>query len=309
METTIIIPDEHEIVRIDKALMELLEGQSRSSIQILCNNGKITVNGKVVTKSQKVKAKDVIVVDLEAPKELEILAEKMDLNIVYEDSDLLVINKPKGMVVHPAVGNYTGTLVNGLMHHCGDSLSGINGVIRPGIVHRIDKDTSGLIIVAKNDLAHRGLSEQIQEHSFTREYEAIIQGHFKESDFSINEPIGRSQKDRKKMCVTDKNGKHAITHISVIATRASYAHIKCTLETGRTHQIRVHCAYYNHPIVGDVIYGFKNPSITGTHGQCLHAKTIGFVHPRTNERMCFTSEPPAEFLSVLERTGFMEQDY
>ena len=213
---------------------------------------------------------------------------------------MLVVNKPKGMVVHPAAGNYDGTLVNALLYHCGDSLSGINGVMRPGIVHRIDKDTSGLLIVAKNDFAHFSLAEQIKEHSFTREYEAIVYGNLKDDEGTVNAPIGRSQYDRKKMCVTEKNSKHAVTHYSVIARYKGYTHIKCILETGRTHQIRVHMAYIGHPVSGDLVYGVKNEKVDFT-GQCLHARKIGFVHPRSGEYLEFTSQLPEYFRNYLEK--------
>ena len=222
------------------------------------------------------------------------------MEIEYEDNDLLVVNKPKGMVVHPAAGNYDGTLVNALLYHCGESLSGINGVMRPGIVHRIDKDTSGLLIVAKNDFAHYSLAEQIKEHSFTREYEAIVFGNLKDDEGTVNAPIGRSQYDRKKMCVTEKNSKHAVTHYKVIARYKGYTHIKCILETGRTHQIRVHMAYLGHPVSGDLVYGVKNEKVDFT-GQCLHARKIGFIHPRTNEYLEFTSELPDYFKKYLEK--------
>lgn len=307
MNIKLTMPEDFVTARIDKVLSEQVEGQSRGAVQNLCSQGKVLVNGKVVNKSCKLKAFDIVEMDVEPPVPLEILPENLNLDIVYEDDDLLVVNKPKGMVVHPAPGNYTGTMVNGLVYHCGDSLSGINGVIRPGIVHRIDKDTSGLLLVAKNDLAHRGLSEQIQQHTLTREYEAIVHGHFKDQVFTIDEPIGRCPQDRKKMCVTDQNAKNAVTHVTVLADIPSYSHVKCRLETGRTHQIRVHCAYYCHPIVGDIVYGSKKPAITGTKGQCLHAKTIGFVHPRTQEYMEFTSKPSPEFLNSMERLGFMDQ--
>ena len=219
---------------------------------------------------------------------------------MYEDNDLLVVNKPKGMVVHPAAGNYTGTLVNALLYHCGDSLSGINGEIRPGIVHRIDKDTSGLLMVAKNDAAHRCLAEQIKEHSFTREYEAVVYGHLKEPRFTVDAPIGRHKTDRKKMCVTEQNGRHAVTHVEVLAEYPGYSHIRCRLETGRTHQIRVHMAYLGHPIVGDAVYAPGRPDC-GVKGQCLHAKKIGFVHPRTGEYMEFDSALPDYFATVLQK--------
>ena len=227
-------------------------------------------------------------------------AENIPLDIVYEDNDLLVVNKPKGMVVHPAAGNYDGTLVNALLYHCGDSLSGINGVLRPGIVHRIDKDTSGLLIVAKNDESHKFLSGQIKEHSFTREYEAVVWGSVREDEGTVNAPIGRNPNDRKKMCITQKNSKEAVTHYSVIARYKGYTHIRCVLETGRTHQIRVHMASLGHPVAGDLVYGVKNEKVA-FEGQCLHAKKIGFVHPATGEYMEFDSELPEYFKNFLTK--------
>ena len=214
---------------------------------------------------------------------------------MYADADLLVVNKPKGMVVHPAPGNFDGTLVNALLYHCGDSLSGINGVLRPGIVHRIDKDTSGLLIVAKNDFAHRALAEQIAAHSFTREYRAIITGHLKTPNGTVTAPIGRDARDRKKMAVTDKNAKNAVTHYETLALYKGYAYMKFRLETGRTHQIRVHMAYLGHPLAGDAVYGHPKKNELSLCGQCLHAGKIGFVHPRTQEYMEFESPLPAYF--------------
>lgn len=220
------------------------------------------------------------------------------MSIVYEDDDLLVVDKPKGMVVHPAPGNPDGTLVNALLYHCGDSLSGINGVIRPGIVHRIDKDTSGLLIVAKNDFAHVNLAEQIRVHSFTREYRAVVHGNLKQDEGTVNAPIGRSPKDRKKMAVTDRHSRNAVTHYQVLERFGDYTYIKCRLETGRTHQIRVHMAYLGHPLAGDTVYGPKNTP-KSLNGQCLHAGLIGFIHPRTGEYMEFSSELPDYFQTFL----------
>ena len=227
------------------------------------------------------------------------MPENIPLDIVYEDNDLLVVNKPRGMVVHPATGNYTGTLVNALMYHCGDRLSSINGIIRPGIVHRIDKDTSGLLIVAKNDFAHNILAEQIKEHSFTRKYQAVVIGNVKDDTGTVNAPIGRHQTDRKKMAVTLKNARNAVTHYKVIARYNGYTHVELTLETGRTHQIRVHMAYIGHPVAGDPVYSGKK-YLTKLNGQCLHAYYISFTHPRTNEILAFSAPLPEYFTDFLK---------
>ncbi|MEG1943652.1 MAG: RluA family pseudouridine synthase, partial [Angelakisella sp.] len=253
----------------------------------------------------QVKAGDSLAAVVPEPQLLSAKPEAIPLDIVYEDADLLVVNKPKGMVVHPAAGNYSGTLVNALLAHCGDSLSGINGVIRPGIVHRIDKDTTGLLIVAKNDMAHKGLSEQIKAHSFHREYSAIVHGRLKESRFTIDAPIGRSTADRKKMCITDKNARNAVTHVELVEELNGFSYVKCILETGRTHQIRVHMAYIGHPVAGDTVYGPKKAAITGSTGQCLHAGTIGFIHPRTGEQLFFTSPLPEYFEAFRSKLSLL----
>jgi 23S rRNA pseudouridine1911/1915/1917 synthase len=273
---------------------------TRSAIAKLISDGNVSVNGKVIAKNYKCKDNDNIVVTVPDAVPLEAQAENIPLDIVYEDDDLLVVNKPKGMVVHPAVGNYTGTLVNALLYHCKDSLSGINGVIRPGIVHRIDKDTSGLLIVAKNDMAHIDLAQQIKEHSFHRAYQAVAYGNIKEDNGTIHQPIGRSPKDRKKMAVIDKNSKDAITHYEVIKRYGDFTHIRCVLETGRTHQIRVHMAYIGHPLAGDSVYGPKKV-ITSLQGQCLHAGELGFVHPRTKQYMEFKAPLPDYFTSFINK--------
>lgn len=289
--------------RIDTFVSGNISEMTRSAIQGLIEKNKILVNGKPVNKNYKLKSGDSIAVEIPEPQVMDAIPENIPLEIVYEDNDLLVVNKPKGMVVHPAHGNYNGTLVNALLYHCGESLSGINGVIRPGIVHRIDKNTSGLLIVAKNDHSHIRLAEQIKEHSFTREYEAVATGYFKETSGTIEAPIGRHKTDRKKMCVTTENSRHAVTHYTVIRQYAGYAHVKLRLETGRTHQIRVHLSYIGHSILGDDVYGKSYKNIDG---QCLHARKIGFIHPSTNEYMEFTSELPDYFrkiLDKLERTG------
>ena len=286
--------------RIDKFISESENRFSRSAAARLIEEGAIEVNGAVVSKNYKCKENDKVVITVPKATPLEAQAENIPLDIVYEDNDLLVVNKPKGMVVHPAAGNYTGTLVNALLYHCGNSLSGINGVLRPGIVHRIDKDTSGLLIVAKNDLAHAGLARQIKEHSFERAYECVAHGNIKEDELTVCQPIGRNPKDRKKMAVTFKNSKNAVTHIKVLKRYGAFTHCRCVLETGRTHQIRVHLAYIGHPVAGDEVYGPKKVQ-KGLSGQCLHAKHIGFVHPRTGEWLEFESELPEYFTSFLDK--------
>ena len=273
---------------------------TRSRVASLLEEGNITVNGKVPQKSYKVKQGDKITVNIPDPVELDVVAQDIPLDIVYEDEHLLVVNKPKGMVVHPAAGNLDGTLVNALLYHCKGSLSGINGIMRPGIVHRIDKDTSGLLIVAKNDSAHNFLAEQIKEHSFTREYEAVVHGNIKADNGSIDAPIGRHPVKRKQMAVTPENSKNAVTHFTVLQRFGDFTHVRLRLETGRTHQIRVHMSYIGHPVAGDEVYGPKSVA-KGLSGQCLHAKKIGFIHPATREYLEFDSELPRYFNSFLEK--------
>lgn len=287
-------------IRVDKYIADSEIGLSRSAAVSLIENGGVTVNGQRVNKKTKLKSGDTVSVCIPDPIPYEAKAEDIPIDIVYEDNDLLVVNKPKGMVVHPAAGNYEGTLVNALLYHCGDSLSGINGVMRPGIVHRIDKDTSGLLIVAKNDTAHASLAEQIKEHSFTREYEAVVFGNLKTDEGTVDAPIGRNPNDRKKMCVTERNSKHAVTHYRVLSRYKGYTHIRCVLETGRTHQIRVHMAYLGHPVAGDPVYGVKGEKLN-FRGQCLHAKKIGFIHPKTGKYMEFDSGLPEYFDSFLNK--------
>lgn len=294
------VDGENSDLRLDKYLVSQLEDFTRSAVSKLIEGGQVKVNEKTASKNYKCKAGDRVEIEIPDPVELDVTAENIPLDIVYEDSDLLVVNKPKGMVVHPAAGNYSGTLVNALLYHCKDSLSGINGVIRPGIVHRIDKDTSGLLIVAKNDTAHLDLAQQIKEHSFHRAYQAVAYGNFKEDNGTVNQPIGRHPKDRKKMAVTFKNSKNAVTHYEVISRYEKFTHIRCVLETGRTHQIRVHMAYIGHPLAGDEVYGPKKV-ITQLNGQCLHAGELGFVHPRTKEYMEFTAPLPEYFTNFLKK--------
>lgn len=273
---------------------------TRSRATSLLADGNVTVNGQVKGKSYKVKTGDQIVINVPDPVELDAKPQDIPLDIVYEDDDLLVVNKPKGMVVHPAAGNLDGTLVNALLFHCKGRLSGINGVMRPGIVHRIDKDTSGLLIVAKNDAAHTHLAEQIKEHSFTREYEAVVYGNIKADNGSIDAPIGRHPVKRKQMAVTAQNSKNAVTHYTVLKRFGDFTHVRLRLETGRTHQIRVHMSYIGHAVAGDEVYGPKNV-IKSLGGQCLHAKKIGFIHPATQKYMEFDSELPQYFNSFLDK--------
>lgn len=284
-------------IRIDKYLLDKLD-ISRNKIQKLINDNNILVNGKSVKASYIVRVDDLIECDFLYKEKIDILPEDIPLDIVYEDDDLLVVNKPSGMVVHPAVGNYSHTLVNALMYHC-NNLSQVNGVIRPGIVHRIDADTSGLLLVAKNDIAHVDLAKQISEKSVKREYIALVDGVIKEDTATIDAPIGRDVKNRKKMCVTADNSKDAITNIRVIERYKNSTLITCSLLTGRTHQIRVHMNYIGHSVINDPVYGSKK-LIDPLFGQMLHARKIGFVHPRTHEYMEFSCEPPDKFLDILE---------
>ncbi len=282
--------------RLDKQIAENSE-LTRSAAVKLLEQGLVTAGGRAAGKKDVPTFGAEIVITLPEPKSADILPESIPLDIVYEDNDLLVVNKPKGMVVHPAAGHYSGTLVNALMFHCGDSLSGINGEIRPGIVHRIDKDTSGLLMIAKNDTAHLSLSEQIKAHSFTREYQTVVTGSIKD-DGTVNAPIGRHKTERKKMCVTLENSREAVTHYNVIRNYAGYTHLGVRLETGRTHQIRVHMSYIGHAVAGDEVYGNGKPK--WLCGQCLHAKKIGFIHPRTGKYVEFDSELPDYFVKFLK---------
>ncbi len=298
METKLTVPTEADGERVDRFVAAALD-ITRAAAQKWLEQGHITVNGRALSKSARLVACTELTVTPPEPAPCEAQPQDIPLDIVYEDDDLLVVNKPKGLVVHPAAGNPDGTLVNALLAHCPDGLSGINGVMRPGIVHRIDKDTSGLLIVAKHDRAHQGLARQIKEHSFTREYEAVIVGHLRESEGTVDAPIGRHPVHRKKMAVTPKNSKHAVTHYRVLEEFTGYSHVRLRLETGRTHQIRVHMAYLGHPVAGDTVYGGAKQPV-GLQGQCLHARHIGFVHPMTGEWLEFESDLPAYFTTLLE---------
>lgn len=300
METFNFTIDEENVgLRLDAFLSDSIEGQSRSYIQKLIEQEEVSVNGRSAKSNYKLRNGDLIEIHIPDPIPLEVEAEEIDLDIVYEDEDVVVINKPQGMVVHPAHGNYTGTIVNALLSHC-DNLSGINGVMRPGIVHRIDKDTSGIIVIAKNNEAHVSLAEQLKEHSITRCYNALTEGRVKTEAGTIETLIGRNPKDRKEMAVVSRNGKRAVTHYKVLERFDSFTLIEARLETGRTHQIRVHMAHIGHPIVGDTVYGYKKQRFE-TKGQLLHARILGFVHPRTGEYMEFEAPLPDYFESILNK--------
>lgn len=286
--------------RIDALLACNIDSLTRSACQRLVLDGAVFVNGETVKKNYKCRVGDEIFLELPDPEPTELIPQDIPLCVCYEDSDVIVVNKPRGMVVHPAAGHPDGTLVNALMFRCGDSLSGIGGELRPGIVHRIDKDTSGLIIAAKNDLAHLGLSEQLKDRSLSRVYEAVVKGGFKDDSGTVDAPIGRHPTDRKRMAVTELNSRNAVTHWEVIARYNGYTHLRCRLETGRTHQIRVHMAHIGHPLLGDFTYGAPSPE-KGLCGQCLHARELKFIHPRTGERICVQTELPEYFTEVLSK--------
>ena len=296
----IVIITQESADRIDALLAQNVPELTRSAAQRLLEAGAVSVDGRVVKKNHKCSAGERIELILPETQETELRPQDIPLDIVYEDEDVVVVNKPRGMVVHPAPGHPDATLVNALMYHCGDSLSGIGGEKRPGIVHRIDKDTSGLLIAAKNDAAHLHLSAQLADRSLSRVYEAVVRGNFREERGTVNAPIGRHPTDRKKMAVTDKNSRAAVTHWEVIARYRGYTHIRCRLETGRTHQIRVHMAHIGHPLLGDQVYGAPSPD-KGLEGQCLHARELKFIHPRTGEPMRIQTELPPYFLDVLNK--------
>ena len=288
--------------RADQLIARLVPELTRSAAQRLLEEGAVTRNGQPVKKNYKAAEGDVLEVALPDPEPVEALPQDIPLDVVYEDGDVIVVNKPVGLVVHPAAGHPDGTLVNALLYHCGKSLSGINGALRPGIVHRIDRDTSGLIIAAKNDAAHQALAAQLADHSLYREYEAVCVGVLREDAGTVDAPIGRNPTDRKKMAVDRKNGRPAVTHWSVLARYPGHTHIRCRLETGRTHQIRVHLASIGHPLLGDTVYGAKRP-VPGLAGQCLHARRLSFVHPRTGERLTLECPLPPWFEEVLTKLG------
>ncbi len=286
--------------RLDVFLAAAVPELTRSAAQRLLEQGNVTLDGAPLKKNARTEAGAEYELSLPELRETELVAQDIPLDVVYEDADVLVVNKPKGLVVHPAAGHEDGTLVNALLHRCGESLSGINGEKRPGIVHRIDMDTSGLLIVAKNDFAHQSLSDQLKDHTLRRTYECIVRGGFREDSGTVNAPIGRDPRDRKRMAVTEKNSRPAVTHWTVLARYGQYTHLQCRLETGRTHQIRVHMAYINHPIAGDPLYGVRKPEL-GLTSQCLHARALTFRHPRTGEEITVTCPLPEEFERALEK--------
>ena len=292
--------------RADQFIARLVPELTRSAAQRLLEEGAVTLAGRPVKKNYKTAPGDVLAVALPEPEPVDAVPQDIPLDVVYEDGDVIVVNKPVGMVVHPAAGHPDGTLVNALLYHCGESLSGINGALRPGIVHRIDRDTSGLLIAAKNDFAHQALAEQLQDHSLYREYEAVCVGTLREDAGTVDAPIGRHPVERKKMAVDRKNGRAAVTHWQVLARYPGYTHIRCRLETGRTHQIRAHMAYIGHPLYGDTVYGAKRPAADMT-GQCLHAVALDLTPPRTGERMHFTCPLPEEFTRLLQKLERLAQ--
>lgn len=294
------VPEELEEERFDAVVASLSEGQSRSYLKNLIKDGSVLLNGKTAKPGTRVHENDVITLVLPEKIVPDILPENIPLDILYEDDDILVVNKPKGMVVHPAPGHYSGTLVNAVMYHCGESLSGINGVMRPGIVHRIDRDTTGSVIICKNDAAHNRIAQQLQEHTIVRRYFAILYDNIAEDEFTVNQPLGRDPRDRKRMAVRS-DGKRAVTHCKVLKRFGQYTYVECRLETGRTHQIRVHMAYVHHPLLGDEVYAGRRKSPFATQGQCLHAGILGFIHPRTGEYIETSAPLPEYFEEILSK--------
>ena len=299
MENYLFEIQENQQMRLDKYLAEQFPEQTRSYLQKLIKEGQVLVNGKTVKSGYQLSKGDEVSVTIPEPKELDVEPQKMELDIVYEDEDVILINKPKGMVVHPAPGHTTDTLVNGLLYHCKDNLSGINGVARPGIVHRIDRDTTGILIVCKNDMSHNSIAAQLKEHSINRRYRALVHGNLKEDTGTVEGPIGRHPVDRKKMAINERNGKPAVTHFEVLERLDNCTLVKCRLETGRTHQIRVHMAYTGHPVTGDPVYGIKNTR--GMDGQALHAGELTLIHPATGEPVTFKAPLPEDFEKLLKR--------
>ena len=286
--------------RADAVLSAALDGLTRSAAQRWLEEGRVTLGGRALKKNARLQAGDALLITPPQPEPVDLVPQDIPLDVAYEDGDVIVVNKPAGLVVHPAPGHPDGTLVNALLYHCGDSLSGVGGALRPGIVHRIDRDTSGLIIAAKNDAAHQSLAAQLQDHTLARTYECIVTGSLREEAGAVDAPIGRHRTDRKKMAVTDRGGKRAVTHWEVLERFPGYTYVRCRLETGRTHQIRVHMAYIGHPIYGDTVYGAKKP-VPGLTGQCLHAVGLRFVHPRTGEQVEVSCPLDEEFAAVLEK--------
>ena len=306
METILTAETSAAGERLDRYLAGAVEGLTRSAAAKLLEEGQVTLGGKPLGKNYRLQGGEVLTVSLPEPEPAEALPQNIPLDVVYEDADLIVINKPVGLVVHPAPGHPDGTLVNALLFHCAGSLSGVGGALRPGIVHRIDRDTSGLMVAAKNDFAHLSLSAQLQDHSLCRTYEAVVVGNVREDRGTVDAPIGRHPTDRKKMAVTDKNSRPAVTHYEVLRRYPGYTYLRCQLETGRTHQIRVHMAYIGHPLYGDTVYGAKRPAADMT-GQCLHAVALDLTHPRTGERMHFTCPLPEEFTRLLQKLERLAQ--
>lgn len=300
MRIDVAVPSGDAGRRADAVLAEQLEGQTRSSVQRLIAAGAVTCGGAAVAKNRRVSPGEIYAIDVPEPEPDRAVAQEIPLDVVYEDADLIVVNKPRGMVVHPAAGHSDGTLVNALLHHCGESLSGVGGVLRPGIVHRIDRDTSGLLVAAKNDDAHRGLAAQLADHTMFRVYSAVLVGTPNPETGTINAPIGRDPRDRKRMAVTARGGKPAVTHYRVLERFTGYSLVECRLETGRTHQIRVHMASVGHPVAGDTVYGARRDPL-GLAGQCLHARELSFLHPRTGERITFQTALPDYFEALLAR--------